>query len=157
MNHKRLALASLSSAALLACLSLLPAARAGAQQQQHSGEQHSEAKKKKHGFGVEEFDKFHDVLHPLQHEALPKNDLQTIRAKSADLVGSGHALAKLGTPQGVTKTTDYEDGLKKFKEALDAYEKDAKSGSDEQLRTSYIAVHDTFEGLVDLLPRKVQH
>ncbi|MDQ3753830.1 MAG: hypothetical protein M3371_03765 [Acidobacteriota bacterium] len=150
---KRFALYSLLCVSIVAGSSLpaLAQAQSSAVQKQ---DEHSQAK---HSFGVAEFDRFHDILHPLQHEALPNNDFKLIRESAAELFAAGNALAEHGTPTGVKNATDYKAGLKKFRAALKQYEQDAKSGSDEQLRTSYTAVHDTFEELVDLLPRKVQH
>jgi len=126
-----------------------------AQEQQSEVKKHDEDSAK-HSFGVAEFDRFHDILHPLQHEALPNNDFKLIREKATELIAAGHALANHGTPDSVKQAADYEAGLKKFRSALKQYTRDAESGTDEQLRKSYTAVHDTFEELVDLLPRKVQ-
>ena len=108
-----------------------------------------------HSFGVKDYDKFHDVLHPLEHEALPKNDFATIRRRSSELVKLGQAITKLGVPNG-TKAEhrdDFEKELKKFSAALKTFRKNAKSGTDEQLKTSYSAVHDSFEMLAGMLPR----
>jgi hypothetical protein len=110
---------------------------------------------KKHGMSVKEYDEFHDVLRPLQHEALPAKDFARIRAQSSLLIKHGKALVKLGVPQGTKDEhkDDFAKGLIKFKEALDRFKADAKKGTDEQLTSSYSAVHDTFEVLADWLPR----
>jgi hypothetical protein len=108
-----------------------------------------------HSFGVKEYDEFHHVLHPLEHEALPKNDFATIRARAGELVKLGQAITKLGVPPG-TKG-EHQDGfkkeLKKFREALTKFRSAAKSGTDAQLKTTYSAVHDSFEILAGILPR----
>jgi hypothetical protein len=105
-------------------------------------------------FSVREYEEFHDVLHPLEHEALPKGDFKTIRAQAAELVRRGNAILKLGVPAGVRKEDAYEfdDRLKAFARALASFKLDAIEGSDEQLRESYSAVHDSFEMLAALLP-----
>ena len=106
-------------------------------------------------FGVKEYDDFHHVLHPLEHEALPKNDFATIRARAGELVKLGGGITKLGIPAG-TKTENREEfkkELKKFKEALTKFRKASKSGTDAQLKTTYSAVHDSFEMLAGMLPR----
>ena len=59
-------------------------------------------------FSVKEYDEFHKVLHPLEHEALPKNDFATIRAKSGELITLGQAITKLGVPRG-TKQEHVEE------------------------------------------------
>jgi len=45
-------------------------------------------------FSVKEYDEFHKVLHPLEHEALPKHDFATIRAKASELITLGQASEK---------------------------------------------------------------
>ena len=114
---------------------------------------------KKHSFGFKEYDAFHDLLHPLVHEALPKGDFAKIRSDAKELIKRGDAIAKLGVPRG-TKTESVEE----FKKQLDAFAKalvkfggDAESGSDADLKTSYSAVHDIFEELARMLPRKGKH
>lgn len=109
-----------------------------------------------HGFSVKEYENFHDVLHPLEHEALPKNDFKTIRAKAGELVTLGEAIVKLGVPGGVDKkyAVEFKEWLGKFGEALNKFKTDAEGGTDEQLKESYSAVHDSFEMLAAMLPRK---
>ncbi len=104
---------------------------------------------------VQQYESFHDVLHPLEHEALPKNDFPRIRAQSALLVKRGNAIVKLGVPRGVTAENkeEFATGLSKFKGALAKFKNDAKKGTDEELRVSYSAVHDSFEVLAGMLPR----
>jgi hypothetical protein len=107
-------------------------------------------------FSVKEYNDFHDVLHHLQHEALPKNDMAAIRSHAKELIGLGNKIVKLGVPKG-TKTENVENfkiGLTDFKNKLAKYGTEAKSGSDGDLKTSYEAVHDSFEQLADMLPAK---
>lgn len=134
MKHLRIALASLS---LLLLASFVFATQHG-------------------GSGVKEYDDFHAVLRVLQHEALPANDLKTIRSRAKELVKLGDPIIKLGVPQGTKedKVEAFKQGLVKFSDALKKYDADAANGSDENLKNSYIAVHDTFEELADNLPRK---
>jgi hypothetical protein len=109
-----------------------------------------------HSFGIKEYDAFHDVLRPLQHEALPKSDFATIRAKSKELIKLGNAIVKLGVPRGTKadQVEAFKQGLEKFNNALTKYGTDCESGTDADLKTSYLAVHDSFEELVEMLPRK---
>ena len=106
-------------------------------------------------FGVKEYEDFHHVLHQLQHEALPKNDLATIRNRAEELVRLGDAIVKLGVPSGTKaeKVEEFRKGLATFSTALTKYGADAKSGSDSDLRKSYEAVHATFEHLDEMLPQ----
>ena len=109
----------------------------------------------KHGLSVRQYEEFHDVLHPLQHDALPKKDFGRIRAQSSLLVKRGKALVKLGVPQGTSDEhkEDFAKGLTKFSEALAKFKSDARKGTNEQLEASYSAVHDSFEMLAGMLPR----
>lgn len=107
-------------------------------------------------FSVKEYNAFHEVLHLLQHEALPKKDFQQIRTNAAELVKRGKAIVQVGLPSG-TPAKDHEEfrkELKKFETALGDFSKHAQDGTDAQLETSFSAVHDSFEMLVGMLPRK---
>jgi hypothetical protein len=107
-------------------------------------------------FSVREYNMFHDLLHPLEHEALPAKDFQRIRSNAADLVRRGDAIVRVGVPRGTAERyrEDFRKELKKFKSALGKLRKDAKRGTDAQLETSFSAVHDSFEMLAGMLPRK---
>ena len=106
-------------------------------------------------FGVKQYDDFHHVLHPLEHEALPKNDFATIRARSGELVKLGGAITKLGVPAGTKadSSEEFKKELKKFKDALAKFRKASKSGTNDELKTTFSAVHDSFEMLAGMLPR----
>lgn len=106
-------------------------------------------------FSVKEYDKFHDVLHPLEHEALPNKDFRRIRSHAGRLVRFGKAMVKLGVPRGTAKTNveEFRKELKKFNIALNKLSRYAKAGTDAQLETSFSAVHDSFEMLAGMLPR----
>ena len=108
------------------------------------------------GFGVKQYEDFHHLLHELQHDALPKKDFARIRSKSGELVKLGEAIVKLGVPQGTdaAKVEEFKKELKRFSDALARFSADAKAGTDEQLTVSYSAVHDSFELLAEMLPRK---
>ncbi len=105
-------------------------------------------------FSVKEYNHFHEVLHMLQHEALPKKDFATIRAQAGELTTRGDAIVKLGVPAKVQSMAKFEVELKRFAEALAKYKSDAADAPDAQLEVSYLAVHDTFENLAAMLPRK---
>lgn len=109
-----------------------------------------------HGFSVRQYETFHDVLHPLEHEALPNKDFKRIRANSSLLVRRGNAIVMLGIPRGTSKDqrAEFRTELRKFSRALVKFRNDARKGTDDQLKTSYSAVHDTFEMLASMLPKK---
>jgi hypothetical protein len=106
-------------------------------------------------FSVKEYEKFHDVLQPLQHEALPNKDFGRIRSKAVEFVKLGKAIVKVGVPAGTSKTkaAEFRKELKKFDSALNRFSRVAKAGSDSDLESSFSAVHDSFETLAEMLPR----
>lgn len=108
-----------------------------------------------HGFSVKQYEEFHEVLHPLEHEALPKKDFRRIRAKSSLLVWHGREIVKLGVPAGTNEAqqAEFKNELEKFNNALNKFRAHARRGSNSQLKTSYSAVHDSFEMLASMLPR----
>ena len=109
-----------------------------------------------HGFSVKQYEEFHEVLHPLEHDALPKKDFQRIRKQSATLVKHGKEIVALGVPAGVAgeQEVEFKKELAKFNGALNKFRSDARRGSNSRLKTSYSAVHDSFEMLASMLPRK---
>jgi hypothetical protein len=108
------------------------------------------SKATQHGFVFEEYEQFHDVLHPLEHEALPQKDYRRIRTHAKELVRLGNVILKLGIPQISTVPEKMEKELKEFRKALSRFERDANNGSDSKLHKSYSAVHDSFEKLARL-------
>jgi hypothetical protein len=107
-------------------------------------------------FSVREYNVFHDLLHPLEHEAVPAKDFPRIRTNAAELARRGDAIVRVGMPKATAERyrEDFRKELKKFKSALGKLRKDAKRGTDAQLEASFGAVHDSFEMLAGMLPRK---
>jgi hypothetical protein len=105
-----------------------------------------------HGFQIKEYELFHDVLHPLQHEALPQEDFQRIRSMANELVTRGKAIVKLGLPQAPNANRrEFAKSLREFDRALARFKIDARAKNNSKLKKSYIAVHDSFEKLADLV------
>ena len=109
-----------------------------------------------HHFSAKEYEAFHDVLHPLEHEALPNKDYRRIRSQSGELVKRGKAIVKSGTPEALVgdKRTEFVAELKTFDTALNKLKAVVRRGSNTRLATSYSAVHDSFEKLMSMLPRR---
>ncbi len=106
-----------------------------------------------HGFRVKEYEQFHDVLHPLEHEALPNKDFKRIRSQANLLIKRGRAIVKVGVPQGTPeeKQEEFKTELRKFNEALTKFRAAARRGNNTELADSYSAVHDSFEMLAGML------
>ncbi len=109
-----------------------------------------------HGFSIKEYEKFHDVLHPLEHDALPKKDYRRIRSQANLLVKRGNAIVRVGVPSGTCedKKEEFAKELDSFKKALVKFRADARTGTNSRLKASYSAVHDKFEMLAGMLPRQ---
>ena len=92
----------------------------------------------------------------MQTEALPQNNLATIRSKANELLELGEAIVKLDVPAGIRadKVDAFKNQLADFRKALDKYGANAASGTDADLKTSYSALHDSFEELTGMLARK---
>lgn len=110
---------------------------------------------RQHGFSVPQYEQFHDVLHPLEHEALPNKDFRRIRNKAPELIRRGKAIVAVGVPAGTKeeRKAEFATELKKFDKALSKLRTDARKGSNTKLKASYSAVHDSFETLAAMLPR----
>src|SRR5262245_35041235 len=69
---------------------------------------------------IKEYHAFHEVLHPLEHEAVPAKDWQRIRTQADELVKLGNAIVKLGVPQGTAEkyVAEFRTELNKFEAAL---------------------------------------
>ena len=117
--------------------------------QEHQG---SKADTTKQEFGKKEFEAFHTVLRPLQHKALPAGDFKKIREKSDILAAKGEEIVKLGLPKELKDSTVYAKTLAEFAKALGGLKHEAKEGTDAELKKSYIAVHNLYEELMNLLP-----
>lgn len=107
------------------------------------------------GFGIKEYDAFHDVLHPLEHEAVPKGDFAKVRSQAKELSKRGDAIVKLGVPSAIKaeQVEAFKKHLDEFAAALVKFSSDAESGTDADLKTSFNSVHDVFEELAHSIPR----
>jgi hypothetical protein len=105
---------------------------------------------------IKEYEDFHRVLHPLEHEAIPKKDYATIRMRADELIELGNAIVILGVPAGTKSDVvkQFKAELSKFRVALASFGEAAKNGKDEQVKDAFGAVHDSFEILASMLPRK---
>lgn len=108
-----------------------------------------------HHSGPKVYEEFHDVLHPLEHEALPNKDYRRIRSQSGELVKRGKAIVKTAVPATLTgeKRSEFVLEMSTFNAALNQLKTAARRGSNSKLARSYSAVHDSFEKLMHMLPR----
>lgn len=143
----RLKVLLLSLVVALAAFSLAPLAPESVALAQEMPNHESEG-------GSQQFRLFHDVLHPLMHEALPHKDFKTMRARAGELVKRGRVIVKAGVPERVKDQEGFHLSLKDFDEELSAFRKAARGRDDKQLEKTFNALHDTFERLADMLPKQ---
>jgi CSLREA domain-containing protein len=105
---------------------------------------------------VKEYEEFQRVLLHLQTDALPQNNMATIRGKARELLELGEAVIKLDVPTGTKadKVEAFKNQLANFRKALDKYGVSAESGVDADLKTSFSTLHDSFAELAGMLPGK---
>ena len=94
-----------------------------------------------------ELDEFHDVMggtfHPME-----EGDLDPIKARSAELADSAKALTKSTIPKRFD-SPEVKSSLMKLKKDCAALNKlIQRSGSDEEIKASLIALHDVFHDII---------
>ncbi len=94
-----------------------------------------------------EYEEFHGVFHPLQHEALPAGDYARIRSRVKELVRLGKAIVKLGVPQNSFAPVEMRAGIMRFRKSVEEFRRAAGANSDVALNGAFKAVHDSFEEL----------
>lgn len=86
---------------------------------------------------------FHDTLHVLVHDVMPKGDLAEVKAKVPELKKKADALKAINLPPSARKQRSRRDALVKAVADLEA----AAKGEDKEFRTAFDHVHHSFEEL----------
>ncbi len=101
---------------------------------------------------VREMDEFHKFLHPLIHDAYPNNDFTTIRNSLPNLVRLATKLSKASLPDKKTlKKSEFRKETKKLVKQLTMMNKKKDKLTDQQLGKQFMEMHDTFEGIMEML------
>ncbi|MBX7220646.1 MAG: hypothetical protein K1Y36_11920 [Blastocatellia bacterium] len=113
--------------------------------------QHKQAEESK--FPTVELAAFHDVLHPLVHEALPQKDAGRIRRGAAELAKAKKRVVKAPLPK---MNEDHKKNVTELVGFLDASVDDLvkaakQTGNDEDVLKALDAVHLEFEDLVEAI------
>lgn len=108
-----------------------------------------------HGFPTPELKAFHDVLHPLVHEAAPNRDVARIRAAAPDLDAQRSAVLRAGTGSATGKqkldVVRLLEGLNSSVTKLVQASK--KQANDDEVLAALEAVHQAFEALAAGWPK----
>ena len=112
-----------------------------------------DAAKKSHGsetMSVKELDAFHELLHPLVHEAYPNKDFSTIRKAIPDLIAAAKKLKIASLPEELKKKEFKKNSSKLLKE-LTALNKKKEKLTNEEFGKKFMEMHDTFENIMELM------
>ena len=110
-----------------------------------------ETKSKAATISVKGLDEFHELLHPLIHEAYPEKDFASIRKALPNLVKAAETMAKATLSKEMTpKKAEYRKESKKLVKQLKAMKDRKDRLSDEQLGKQFMEMHDTFEGIMEM-------
>ena len=127
---------------LVLCCSVLYA-----QEEKATTEQKHEMEKT----SVKELTTFHELLHPLVHEAYPAKDYGTIRKAIPDLIKSAAKIRTAKLPKEMKdKKKEFAGESKKLLKELKALDKKQNKLSDEQFAEQFMDMHDTFEKLMEI-------
>jgi hypothetical protein len=116
-----------------------------------------QAKDQEHAHGeatpsVPELDKFHEILHPLVHDAYPNNDFAAIKKALPKLVKSATAMTKVSLPKELAASrADYKKASKKLVQQLRSLEKSKTRLADKEFGEQFMEMHDTFEGIMGMV------
>lgn len=93
---------------------------------------------------------FHEVLHPLVHDAMPNHDIAAVKAKLQDLMAKAEAMAAIELPAAARKLRNKRDKLIKRVHELNAKAK----ASNKKFEKAFDKVHEAFEDLADATRKK---
>lgn len=101
---------------------------------------------------VKELDEFHDLLHPLVHDAYPNNDFTAIKKAMPDLIEEATELKKATLPKEFSaKKSAFRKEAKKLLKQLQELKKKEKTFSDETYGKKFMEMHDTFEKMMEMM------
>ena len=130
---------------LIAILFILPSASFS---QEHGKAGHEMEKEK---LTVKEVHDFHELLHPLVHEAYPAKDFKKIRTAIPDLLTSAKTIRNAELPKGLTGKTKFRQTAEKLYKELSSLNRKKDMMSDDVFGERFMKMHDTFEKIMDML------
>ncbi len=104
------------------------------------------------GVAVKEVDAFHELLHPLVHEAYPAKDFAAIKKGLPGLVDAAVSMKKASLPpKFAAKKNLYKKHSKKLHQQLTSMNKMKSKLTDDELGKRFMEMHDTFESIMGLM------
>jgi hypothetical protein len=106
----------------------------------------------KHNFILKEIEEMHDYIHPLQHQALPNNDITAIKNGAPKLLEESRKILNAQLPENFKdKETTFKELSQKLVKSCEELNARIVNGTDEEVKSAYIVVHEDFESLVEIL------
>lgn len=109
-------------------------------------------KKSGHKFALKELKVFHDVLHPLFHDALPRGDFSTIRSKLHELHKDAVAIQKAKLPKKLAgRQKEFDNKSAVLVSLLGDMVSMKDIVDDATIEKMFNDMHEAFEGLAELM------
>lgn len=103
------------------------------------------------GFGIKELKAFHDVLHPLVHDALPKGDYSRIKESLDKLLVKAKAIQKAKLPKALAaRKKEFQKSASELVRQLTDMNTMKNKVDDETFDKAFNEMHDTFEQLAEI-------
>lgn len=105
-----------------------------------------------HAVPVKELNEFHEVLHPLVHDSMPKGDLDAVRSKLDLLHKRAVDVQKARIPKEfASRTKEYDRLSAQLTKQVNELKALKKPGDKEAFTTTFDAMHETYEELAGLV------
>ncbi len=105
-----------------------------------------------HAMPVKELNEFHEALHPLVHESMPKGDLGAVRAKLDLLHKRAVAVQKARIPKEfASRTKEYDRLSAQLTKQVNELKALKKPEDKEAFTKTFDAMHETYEELAGLV------
>jgi len=105
-----------------------------------------------HAIGMKELTEFHDVLHPLVHDAMPKGDLDAVRSKLDILSKRAVNIQKAGIPKEfISRSKEFDRLSAQLTKQVNELKSLKKKEDTEAFTKTFDAMHETYEELAGLV------
>lgn len=101
-----------------------------------------------HVFAIPEMDHFHEVLHPLVHDAMPEKQYDVVRGKLDELFTQAKAIRKSKLPAEMAPVK--KEFRRSAERLVDQIRKLRKTSDNAKFEALFHEMHMTFEGMAGL-------
>ncbi len=101
---------------------------------------------------VELMDEYHRVLRPLMHQALPDEDVATLKENASALLKGAEKIAAVEIPSKFeAKKDELSNIINGLLSKTKAFYETCQTGSDEEIMDTFRSAHDDYEALADIV------